>query len=70
MIIQNKQTGKQYSLTLREYQFLIDKKIAQKYTIISKDDDKKIVIPKEIIEFQQDPDKLRIKKTKQEPKEK
>jgi len=55
MIIQNRKTGKEYEVSKADYQKLIDKNLHRRFKVIDDTDitKTKILVPKEILEYQQ-----------------
>lgn len=68
MIVKNRRTQKEYTITKEDYAKLVDKKIHKSFIVVSDQDSepKKIIIPKQIEEYQRIPKDLKIKKS--EPK--
>lgn len=64
MIVRNKKTLKEYEITKADYDKLVEMKIQRSFQVISQTDTPKgkILVPKEILEFQQIPRELRIRK--------
>lgn len=72
MIVENRKTGHLYDITDENWAYLVKSGMKSAFKIIEgKDALKKqqIIIPKQIIEFQNNPEKLKIDKTKTKTKE-
>ncbi len=66
MIVKNKKTQKEYEISENDWKKLVDQQLHRLFQIIKKGDviKGKVPIPKEIIEFQKDPKRLKIETKK------
>ena len=64
MIVRNRKTLREYEITKDDYAKLVERKLHRSFEIIDNTDIKKsgILIPKEILEYQQRPKSLKITK--------
>lgn len=64
MKIKNRKTGKEYDITTAAYNKLVERNLSRNYTVIDSGElpTNRIIVPKEIIEYQQKPTKLTINK--------
>jgi len=62
MIVQNRKTLREYDITVEDWQKLIAQKIHRNFKVLDATDHpkQKILIPKEIIEYQKSPERLKI----------
>ncbi len=72
MIVRNRKTLREYEITKEDYAKLVERKIHRSFEILDNTDTKlkgKVLIPKEIVEYQAKlPKDLKIKTTPEKPK--